>query len=63
MFVAKMVFLAVMVMCAIVAMVIPIFFPEQKYKNDSARRLRIIVKTRMTCFLVFLVMMLLCVIL
>ena len=61
--VAKLVFLAVMTMCAIVAFLAPMFAPEQKYKNNNGQRLRIIVKTRMICFLIFLVMLLLCVIL
>ena len=61
--VAKLIFLAIMTICAIVAFIAPMFAPEQKYKNNNGKRLRIIVKTRMTCFLIFLVMLLLCIIL
>ena len=61
--VAKLVFLGIMTMCAIVAFLAPMFAPEQKYKNNNGKRLRIIVKTRMICFLIFLVMLLLCVVL
>lgn len=61
--VVKLIFLGVMTMCAIIAFLAPVFAPEQKYKNNAGKRLRIIVKTRMTCFLVFLVMLLLCIIL
>jgi hypothetical protein len=61
--VAKLIFLGVMAICAIVSFMAPIFAPEQKYKDNTAKRLRIIVKTRMTCFITFLVMLLLCVVL
>lgn len=61
--VAKLIFLCVMAICALISFMAPVFAPEQKYKNDNSRRLRIIVKTRMACFLTFLVMLLLCVIL
>lgn len=61
--IAKLVFLGVMTICAAICLVVPLFVPEQKNKQDSSRRLRIIVKTRMICFIVFLVMLLLCVIL
>ncbi len=61
--IAKLVFLGVMTICAGICLAVPLFVPEQKNKKDPSRRLRIIVKTRMICFIVFLVMLLLCVIL
>ena len=61
--VAKLIFLVIMAICALISFMAPVFAPEQKYKDNNAKRLRIIVKTRMICFLTFLVMLLLCVIL
>jgi Na+/proline symporter len=61
--VAKLIFLGIMAICALISFMAPVFAPEQKYKDNNAKRLRIIVKTRMICFLTFLVMLLLCVIL
>jgi len=61
--VAKLIFLCIMAICALISFMAPLFAPEQKYKDNNAKRLRIIVKTRMICFLTFLVMLLLCVIL
>ena len=61
--VVKLAFLGVMVVCAIIAFVTPLIFSEAKYKNDPARRIRNIVKVRMVCFMVVLVLMLLCLIL
>ena len=60
----KLVFLVLMAILAGVIFVTPMFFPDKKgSKNDAARRIRNIVRIRMICFLILLVLLLLCVIL
>lgn len=60
----KLVFLIIMALLAAVIFFTPMFFPESKAnKNDGGRRIRIIVRIRMGCFLGLLILLLLCVIL
>lgn len=59
----KLAFLIIMVVLACVIFFTPMFFPERKgNKKDSVRRLKIIVRIRMGCFLGILVLLLLCVV-
>ena len=58
----KLVFLAIMVVLAVVIFVTPMFFRETKGK-DNARSFRIMVRIRVGCFLAILILLLLCVIL
>jgi len=60
---AKIIFLIIMTVLAAVIFVTPMFFPENKSNNNNARRIRMIVRIRMGCFLGILVLLLLCVIL
>lgn len=59
----KIAFLCIMIVLACVVFFVPLFFPENKSNNNQARRIRIIVRIRMGCFLGILVLLLLCVIL
>ena len=60
----KLVFLILMVVLACVIFFTPMFFPERKEnKRDAGRRIRIIVRIRMGCFLALLVLLFLCVVL
>ena len=59
----KLVFLAIMAVLAIVIFFTPMFFPEQAGKDEHFKRIKTIVRIRMGCFLVILVLLLLCVIL
>ena len=63
MVIAKLVFLIIMGVCGVIAFITPFFFPEAKYKNDNARRIRAIVRIRLACLLIILILMLLCLIL
>lgn len=58
----KFISLGIIVICAIVAFIIPLFFPEEKYKNNPMKRVKIIVRTRLVCILVILVLLLICII-
>ena len=60
---AKLIFLAIMVVLAVVIFVTPMFFPENKSNNNNGRRTRVIVRIRMGCFLGILILLLLCVVL
>ena len=60
---AKFIFLIIMTILAVVIFVTPMFFPENKSNNKDGRRIRMIVRIRMGCFLGILVLLLLCVIL
>lgn len=62
MFKVKLVFLVLMIILAGVIFVTPMLFPEKK-SNNNAKRIRVIVRIRMGCFLGFLLLMLLCVVL
>ena len=60
----KLAFLIIMAVLAVVFFVTPMFFPERKgNKNNASKRIRIIVRIRMGCFLGMLILLLLCVIL
>lgn len=60
----KLAFLIVMAVLAAVVFFIPLFFPENKSdKAANSKRIRVIVRVRMGCFLGILVLLLLCVIL
>ena len=60
----KLVLLAIMCVLASVVFFTPMFFPERKEnKNNAGRRIRIIVRIRVGCFLGILILMLLCVLL
>ena len=60
----KLVFLIIMVLLATVIFVTPLFFPERKEnKQNAGRRIRMIVRIRMGCFLGLLILLLLCVVL
>lgn len=59
----KLTFLAIMIVLACVIFFTPMFFPERKgNKKDAGRRLRIVVRIRMGCFLGILILLLLCVV-
>ncbi len=60
---AKIIFLIIMTVLAAVIFVTPMFFPENKSNNNNGKRIRMIVRIRMGCFLGILVLLLLCVIL
>lgn len=60
----KLVFLVLMILLAAVIFVTPLFFPERKEnKQNAGKRIRMIVRIRMGCFLALLVLLFLCVIL
>lgn len=60
----KLAFLIIMVVLACVIFFTPMFFSERKgNKKDTGRRIRMIVRIRMGCFLGILILMLLCVVL
>ena len=59
----KLVFLIIMVVLTTVFFLTPLFFPENKSDNNHNRRIRMIVRIRMGCFLGILILLLLCVIL
>ena len=58
----KFISLAIMLLCALVAYSIKIFLPEHKFKNDPMKRVRIIVRVRLGCILVALVLLFICII-
>lgn len=60
---AKIIFLIIVAIAAIFMAFAHIFFPESSYKGREQARIRNIVKMKMICFLVVLVMILLCVVL
>ena len=60
---AKIIFLIIMTVLAAVIFVTPMFFPENKSNNNNGKRIRMIVRIRMGCFLGILVLLFLCVIL
>ena len=53
---AKLIFLVIMTVLAVVIFVTPMFFPENKSNNKDGRRTRMIVRIRMACFLIILVL-------
>lgn len=60
----KLAFLAIMAVLAGVIFVSPMFFREKKGNaKENARRLRLMVRIRMGCFLGILILLLLCVVL
>ena len=60
----KFIFLIIMALLAGVIFATPLFFPERKEnKNNAGKRVRMIVRIRMGCFLGILILLLLCVIL
>lgn len=60
----KIAFLIIMAVLAAVIFFVPMFFPENKSdKGANSKRIRVIVRVRMGCFLGILVLLLLCVIL
>ena len=59
----KFISLALIVMCVLCAMMIGYFIPERKYKNNQMARVKIIARVRVGCFLVMLVLVLICIIL
>lgn len=60
----KLVFFVIMVILACVIFVTPLFFPEKKgSKENNGKRIRVIVRIRMGCFLAMLILLFLCVVL
>jgi len=59
----KIAFLIIMAVLALVIFFVPMFFPEKKDKAGNSKRIRVVVRIRMGCFLGILVLLLLCVIL
>lgn len=59
----KIAFLIIMVVLACVIFFTPLFFRERNSKEENAKRIRVMVRIRMGCFLGILVLLLLCVIL
>ena len=59
----KLAFLAIMAVLAGVIFVTPMFFREKGNAKENARRMRIMVRIRMGCFLGILILLLLCVVL
>ena len=59
----KLTFLVIMIVLACVIFFTPMVFSERKgNKKDAARRLRVVVRIRMGCFLGILILLLLCVV-
>ena len=59
----KLIFFALIVLLSGVIFVTPLFFPERKENKDNAgRRIRMIVRIRMGCFLAMLILLFFCVV-
>ncbi len=58
----KFIALAIIVVCVIVAISCSWFFPEAKYKNDPMKRVKILTRIKLGCFLIMLVLALICII-
>ena len=56
----KIISLVIIAVCVVVALAIPIFFPEHKYKGNTMQRIKILVRIRAGCFLLMLVLLLIC---
>ena len=62
MVVVKLVFVALIAVCLLVSYLIKFFFPEEKYKNNPMKRVKIIVRVRLGCFLSSFILLFICLI-
>ncbi len=58
----KLIAFAIIVVCVLVAMMIGYFVPEAKFKKDPMARVKIIARVRVGCFLLMLILALICII-
>ena len=60
--IAKVIFLVVITICALISVGCGLVLSKKHYKGNDVKRTRLIVKVRLICFLVMLVMLLLIVV-
>ena len=56
----KLIFTGIMFVCAIIAFVIKLFIPEYKYKDNPMRRIILITRIRVGCYIIMMVLLLIC---
>lgn len=58
----KLISVGVFIICAIIAFLIKYFLPEAKYKNDPMQRIKILVRVRVICFVLMLILLFICIV-